>query len=49
MVLEFELLFDCNNKLPKLKKEDTNWALTDWAGYMDLDVMNTLLEMPFAI
>jgi len=49
MVLEFELLIACNNKLPKLKKEDTNWALTDWAGYMDLDVMNTLLEMPFAI
>ena len=49
MVLEFELLIVCNNKLPKLKKEDTNWALTDWAGYMDLDVMNTLLEMPFAI
>ena len=35
MVLEFELLFDCNYKLPELTKEDTNWAPTDLADYMD--------------
>ena len=29
MVPGFELLFDCNNKLPELKKEDTNWVLID--------------------
>ena len=29
MVPGFELLFDCNNKLPELKKEDTNWILTN--------------------
>ena len=44
MVLRFELLFYCNNKLPKLKKEDTNWAFTDWADYMDPNAMNTLLR-----
>ena len=44
MVLGFELLFYCNNKLPKLKKEDTNWALTDWVDYMDPNAMNTLLR-----
>ena len=38
MVLGFELVFNCNNKLPELKKEDTNWA-----DYMDPDVMTTLL------
>ena len=43
MVPEFELLFDCNNKLPKLKKEDTNWVPTDWADYMDCDAMTMLL------
>ncbi|KAK9991479.1 hypothetical protein SO802_026464 [Lithocarpus litseifolius] len=40
---KFELLFDCNNKLLKLKKEDTNWVPTDYANYMDPDTMTTLL------
>ena len=43
MVPGFELLFDCNNKLPELKKEDTNWVPTDWVDYMDLIAMTTLL------
>ena len=43
MVPGFELFLDCNYKLPKLKEENTNWVLTDWADYMDLDVMTTLL------
>ena len=43
MVPGFELLFDCNNKLPELKKEDTNWVLTDWVDYMDPDAMTTFL------
>ncbi|KAK9997905.1 hypothetical protein SO802_017508 [Lithocarpus litseifolius] len=42
MVLGFELLFDCNNRLPKPKKEDINWVPTDWADYMDPNVMTTL-------
>ena len=49
MVPGFKLLFDCNNKLPKMKKEDINWALTDWVDYMDPDEMTTLLGGPFAI
>ena len=44
MVPGFKLLFDCNNKLPKMKKEDINWALTDWVDYMDPDAMNMLLR-----
>ncbi|KAL0015402.1 hypothetical protein SO802_002471 [Lithocarpus litseifolius] len=43
MVHGFELLFNCNNKLSKLKKEDKNWAFTDWADYMDHDAMTMLL------
>ena len=43
MVPGFELLFDCNNRLPKPKKEDTNWVPIDWANYMDPDAMTTLL------
>ena len=43
MVPRFELLFYCKNKLPELKKEDTNWVPTDWANYMDPDAMTTLL------
>ena len=43
MVPGFELLFDCNNKLPELKKEDTNQVLTDQADYMDPGAMTTLL------
>ena len=43
MVPGFELLFDCNNKLPELKKEDTIWVPTDWADYMDPNAITTLL------
>ena len=39
----FEILLDCNNKVPKLKKEDTTWVPTDWADHMDPDAMTTLL------
>ena len=43
MMPGFKLLLDCNNKIQELKKEDTNWVPTDWANYMDLDAMTTLL------
>ena len=43
MMPGFELLFDCNNKVSELKKEDTNWVPTDWADYMDPNAMTTLL------
>ena len=43
MVHGFKLFFDCNNKLPKLKKEDTNWVPTNQANYMDPNAMTTLL------
>ena len=43
MMPGFELLFDCNNELPELKKEDTAWVPTDWANYMDPNAMTTLL------
>ena len=43
MVPIFELLFDCNNKLLELKKEDTNWVPTVWADYIDPDAMTMLL------
>ena len=43
MVLRFELFFDCDNKLPELKEKDTNWIPIDYANYMDLDAMTTLL------
>nr|XP_023873312.1 uncharacterized protein LOC111985901 [Quercus suber] len=43
MVLGFELFFDCDNKLPELKKEDVNWVPTDWVDYMDLDAITMLL------
>ena len=43
MVPGFELLFGCNNKLLKLKKEDINWVPTDYANYMDSNAMTTLL------
>ena len=42
MVLRFELIFYCDNKFPKLEK-DTNLVPTDWADYMDPDVMTTFL------
>ena len=44
MVPGFKLFFNCNNKFPKLKKEDTYWVSLDWANYMDLDAMTTLLR-----
>ena len=43
MVPGFELFFDCENKIPKLKKDDASWVSTDWANYMDLDAITTLL------
>ena len=43
MVPEFELLFDCNSKLPELKKEDSNWVPTNSADYTDPDAMTMLL------
>ena len=43
MMHGFELLLDCNNKLPNLKREDTTWVLTDWVDYMDPDAMTMLL------
>ena len=43
MVPGFELLFDCNKRLPEPKKEDTNWVPIDWADYMDPDAMTILL------
>ena len=44
MMPGFELLFDCNNKLRELKKEDTTGVPTDLADYMDPNTMTTLLE-----
>ena len=46
MVPGFEILLDCNNKVPRLKKEDTTWVPTDCANYMDPDAMTTLLGDP---
>ena len=43
MMPGFELFFDCNNKVLRLKKEDTNWVFTDWPDYMDPVAMITLL------
>jgi len=43
IVPEFEQLFDCKNKFPEPKKEDTNWVPTDWADYMDPNVMTMIL------
>ena len=42
MVLEFEILLDCNNKVLELKKEYITWVPTNWADYMDPDAMTTL-------
>ena len=39
---KFEILLDCNNKVPELKKEDTTSVPTDWADYIDPDAMTTL-------
>ena len=41
MVPRFEILLDCNNKVPELKKEDATWVSTNWANYMDPDAMTT--------
>ena len=46
MVLRFKIQFDCNNKIPKLKKEDATWVPTDWADYIDPDAMTTILGDP---
>ena len=48
MVPRFELLFDCNNKLPELKKEDINWVTI---GLITWTLMQGLRfwEMSFAI
>ena len=46
MVLGFEILLDCNNKVPELKKKDTTWFLADWTNYMDPNAMTTLLGDP---
>ena len=43
MVPSFEILLDCNNKVPELKKEEITWVPTDWADHMDPDAMTTLL------
>ena len=43
MMPGFELFFDCNNKVLRLKKEDTNQVFTDQADYMDPIAMITLL------
>ena len=46
MVPGFEILLDCSNKVPELKKEDTTWVPTDWVDYMDPNAMTTLLGDP---
>ena len=44
MVLDFEILLDCNKKVLELKKEETTWVPTYWADHMDPDAMTTLLR-----
>ena len=44
MLPRFELFLDYDIKLPEEQERDTNWALMDWADYMDPDAMTTLLE-----
>ena len=44
MVPAFEILLNCNNKVPELNKENATWVPTDWVDYMDPDAMTTLLE-----
>ena len=46
MVPDLEILLDCNNEVPKLKKEDTTQVPTDSADHMDPDAMTTLLGDP---
>ena len=46
MVLGFEVLLDCNNKVLELKKEDTTWVPIDSVDHMDPDAMATLLGDP---
>ena len=46
MVPGFEILLDCNNQVPKLKKEYTTWVPIDWVDHMDPDAMTTLLGDP---
>ena len=42
MVPGFEILLDCHNNDPELKKEDTTRVPTDWTDYMDSDAMTML-------
>ena len=44
MVPIFELFFDYDNKLPELKKEDTNWVPTDWPDFMDPNAICNMEE-----
>ena len=37
-----ELFLDYDIKLPKVKEGNIDLVSTDWANYMDLDVMTTL-------
>ena len=46
MVTGFEILLDCNNEVPELKKEDTTWVPSDWVDHTDPDAMATLLRDP---
>ena len=46
MVPGFEVLLDCNNKVPELKKEDTIWVPTNWVDHMDPDAITILLGDP---
>ena len=46
MVLDFEILFDCHNNAPELKKEDTTRVPTDWVDHMDPDAIMILLGDP---
>ena len=43
MMPGFKILLGCNNKVPKLKKEDATSVPIDWVDYMDPDAMTTLL------
>ena len=43
MVPGFEILLDCHNNAPELKKENTTRVPTDWADHMDPYAMTTLL------
>ncbi|KAK9986372.1 hypothetical protein SO802_031323 [Lithocarpus litseifolius] len=44
LVPGFELLLECNNKVPKSKKEETTWVPSYWVDYMDPEAMTTFLR-----